>query len=139
MRYLGLDLGTKTLGISISDKTNTIASPLKTISFKSIDYNEIFNDLEKIITENNISEVALGLPYNMDGSMGFAAQRSLEFKEAFEKRFSIKITLIDERLTSVVAHNILHENGRKYIDHKKDVDTVAATVILDTFLSRKED
>ena len=85
MRYLGLDLGTKTLGISITDKTNTFVSPLKLIKFKSNDYNVALNELMPIINEYDIKVVVLGLPKNMDGTLGFAAKRSMDFKALLEK------------------------------------------------------
>ena len=108
MRYLGLDLGTKTLGVAITDKTNTLSSPLKTIRFAFEDYDAALNEVKDIIINNNITEIALGMPINMDGTKGFASERSLKFKKLLEETFSdIKITLIDERLSSISAHNIL--------------------------------
>ena len=138
MRYLGLDLGTKTLGVALTDKSNTISTPLKTIRFEFEKYESVLEELEEIITKNNVSEIALGLPKNMDGSMGFASDRSLNFKKLLEDNFKdIKVTLIDERLSSIEAHNILSGNGKKEKEKKKNVDAVAATIILDTFLKRK--
>ena len=136
MRYLGLDLGTKTLGVAISDKTNNIASPLTTLRFKDEDYNSLVEPLKDIILTNNITVIVLGLPKNMDSSMGFAAQRSLAFKELIEKNIDIEVVLEDERLTSVMAHNILSTNGKKEIHHKKVVDEIAATLILEDYLKR---
>ena len=137
MRYLGLDLGTKTLGVALTDKSNTISTPLKTIRFNFEDYESVISELKEIIEKNNVSEIALGLPINMDGSKGFAAQRSLKFKELLEENFGVNVTLIDERLSSIEAHNILSNNGKKEKEHKQNVDAVAATIILDTFLKRK--
>lgn len=138
MRYLGLDLGTKTLGIALTDKSNTIVTPLKIVKFDFEDYESLIPVVKELIDEYNIGEIALGLPKNMDGSLGFASNRSLNFKNMLEENISVPITLIDERLTSVEAHNILHNNGKKEIDHKKNIDAVAATIILETFLKRKE-
>ena len=138
MRYLGLDLGTKTLGIALTDKSNTIVTPLKIVKFDFEDYQSLIPVVKELIDEYNIGEIALGLPKNMDGSLGFASNRSLNFKNMLEENISVPITLIDERLTSVEAHNILHNNGKKEIDHKKNIDAVAATIILETFLKRKE-
>lgn len=137
MRYLGLDLGTKTLGVALTDKSNTISTPLKTIRFDFEDYDSVISELKDIIENNNVGEIALGIPINMDGSKGFAAERSLKFKELLEENFNINVTLIDERLSSIEAHNILSNNGKKEKEHKKNVDAVAATIILDTFLKRK--
>ncbi len=136
MRYLGLDLGTKTLGIAISDKTNNIASPLTTLRFENEDYNSLIEPLKDIILTNNITTIVLGLPKNMDSSMGFAAQRSLNFKELIEKNIEIEVVLEDERLTSVMAHNILSDNGKKMVHHKKVVDEIAATLILEDYLKK---
>lgn len=137
MRYLGLDLGTKTLGVALTDKSNTISTPLKTIRFNFEDYESVISELKEIIESNNVGEIALGLPINMDGSKGFAAERSLKFKELLEANFDIVVSLIDERLSSIEAHNILSNNGKKEKEHKQNVDAVAATIILDTFLKRK--
>lgn len=136
MRFLGLDLGTKTLGIAISDKTNSIASPLTTLRFNSEDYDSLINPLKDIINDNNITMIVLGLPKNMDSSLGFAAKRSNVFADILKNNIDIPIVLVDERLTSVIAHNILSENGKKMIDHKKDVDAVAACLILEDYLKR---
>lgn len=137
MRYLGLDLGTKTLGIAITDKSNTISSPYKTLRFSFEDYESSLIELEKIISENKITEMVLGLPINMDGSKGFASERSIKYKEMLEKRFNIPVNLVDERLSSIQAHNILSNNGKKAKEHKENVDAVAATIILDMFLRKK--
>ena len=137
MRYLGLDLGTKTLGVALTDKSNTISTPLKTIRFEFEKYDSVLEELETIIKDYSVKEIALGLPLNMDGSKGFAAERSLNFKKLLEDNLNISVTLIDERLSSIEAHNILSNNGKKEKEHKKNVDAVAATIILDTFLKRK--
>ena len=139
MRYLGLDLGTKTLGVAITDKSNLIASPLKTIHFNFEDYNYALDEVGKLLSLYSISSIALGLPLNMDGSKGFASQRSLNFKKMLEEKYDIEVTLIDERLSSVEAHNILSFNGKKERKHKESVDAVAATLILETFLKKKGD
>ena len=133
MRYLGMDLGTTTLGLSISDKLNIIASPLKVINFKKEDYESIMPEIEKIINENGITDVVLGLPKNMDNSLGFAAERSLNFKKMLE-RFNINVHLYDERLTTVEAFNILKATGNKKINQKNVIDAVSANIILDSYL-----
>lgn len=139
MRYLGLDLGTKTLGVAITDKSNLLASPLKTIHFDFENYDFALDEVGKILSEYEVSEIALGLPKNMNGSEGFASERSLNFKKMIEEKYNINVTLIDERLSSVEAHNILSFNGKKEKEHKKSVDAIAATLILETFLKKKGD
>ena len=140
MRFLGLDLGTKTLGISISDKTNTIASPLITLRFNENDYNSVLDDLKKIVLEKEITDFVLGLPKNMNNTLGFASERSLKFKELLEKNFEIPVHLIDERLSTVEAENILIKSNKSRQKRKKIIDNVASSIILDTFLKgRKEE
>lgn len=133
MRYLGLDLGTKTLGISMTDKTNTLVSPYKVIRFKSEDYESVIEELKEIIKKYDISKIALGLPKNMDGSIGFAGNRSLKFKELLHNN-GIEVELIDERLTTVMAEGIVHQNNDTVKNTKKKIDSIAASLILESFL-----
>ena len=135
MRYLGLDLGTTSLGIAISDKTNTLVSPYKLIKFPRENYDILLTELLKIIQEENIDAVVLGLPKNMDNTLGFAAQRSLHFKDMLESK-NIKVFLEDERLTTVEAINILKNNGVKNINKKDKTDMLSAVLILESYLKR---
>lgn len=136
MRYLGLDLGTTSLGVAISDKTNTLVSPLTLIKFKKEDYNDALNKLMEIINDKNISKVVLGLPKNMDNSLGFAAQRSLNFKKILERE-NIEVILEDERLTTVEAINIMKNNGLKRINEQNKTDVLSAVLILESYLKRQ--
>lgn len=135
MRYLGLDLGTTSLGVAISDKTNTLVSPLTLIKFKSEDYEDALNKLMVIIKDKNISKVVLGLPKNMDNSLGFAAQRSINFKSMLENE-GVLVILEDERLTTVEAINIMKDNGLKKISKQKKTDVISAVLILEMYLKR---
>ena len=135
MRYLGLDLGTTSLGVAISDKTNTLVSPLTLIKFKSEDYEDALNKLMVIIKDKNISKVVLGLPKNMDNSLGFAAQRSINFKSMLENE-GVLVILEDERLTTVEAINIMEDNGLKKINKQKKTDVISAVLILEMYLKR---
>ena len=137
MRYLGLDLGTKTLGIAISDKTNTIATKLKVIRYDEKTKEEMFLKLQKIIEEKKITDIVLGLPKNMDNSLGFAAQRSLDFKQELEKKVDVNIHLMDERLTTKEAEAILLSADVSRKKRKKVIDALAATIILEAFLKMK--
>ena len=134
MRVLALDLGTKSLGLAISDKTNTLSCPLKTLFYKENDFNYLLNELEIIIKENEVTTLVLGLPKNMDNSLGFASQRSLNFKKLLDERFDLEIVLQDERLSTVEAENILIANDMRRNKRKKIIDSVAAMIILDTYL-----
>lgn len=136
MRYLGLDLGTTSPGVAISDKTNTLVSPLTLIKFKREDYNEALNKLLEIIRDKNISKVVLGLPKNMDNSLGFAAQRSLNFKKILESA-NVEVILEDERLTTVEAINIMKNNGLKRINEQNKTDVLSAVLILESYLKRQ--
>lgn len=136
-RFIGLDLGTTSLGISISDKTNTIVSPLVLIKFKKEDYNTALKEVLDIIKEYNITDVVLGLPKNMDNSMGFAATRSINFKNMLEEN-NIAVHLEDERLTTVEAINIMKNNGVKKINKSGNTDILSAVLILESYIKRIE-
>ena len=137
MRYLGLDLGTKTLGVAISDRTNTIASFMKVLRYNS-DTKELIEELRDIISTNNITEIALGLPKNMNNSLGFASERSMKFKELLESEFSdVVVTLVDERLSTVEATNYLLDADMSRKKRKEKVDGIAASIILDTLLKMR--
>ncbi len=134
MRFLGLDLGTRTLGIAVSDRTNTIASPLKTIRFKESEYTSVIPELKSIVMEKGITDFVLGLPKNMNNSLGFASERSLNFKKLLEDNFALPVHLVDERLTTVEAENILLMSDHSRKKRKKVIDNVASSLILDTYL-----
>ena len=134
-RYLGLDLGTKTCGVAISDITNALVSPKETITFKNGDYAFLADKLSEIIKTNKITTVVIGLPINMDGSKGFASERTYNFIPYLEK-MGVKVETIDERLTSVMSQNILHECNIKSKNFGKKVDTLSAVLILEDYLRK---
>ncbi len=138
MRYLGLDLGTKTLGLAITDEAHTLVSPLKTIRFASNDYESAKEELLKIIKTNNISKIILGLPKNMDNTLGFASNRSLKFKEMLESIIDIPVILVDERLSTTEAEKILIRGDLSRKKRKKVIDSVAAVLILETYLKMED-
>ena len=139
MRCLGLDLGTRTCGLAMSDKTNFIASPFKTLKWDGESYDLLFVELDTIIKDYGITDLVLGLPKNMNNTLGFASERSLKFKEALENRYQLKVTLIDERLSTVEAENYLISADMSRKKRKKVIDGVAASLILDTYLKMKGD
>ncbi len=134
MRYLGLDLGTKSLGLAISDKSNMISLPFNTLHFKEENYQDVLLELDKIVKEKEITAFVLGLPKNMNNSLGFASERSLKFKSLLEERFSLPVYLVDERLSTMEAEKILLMSDKRRDKRKKVIDNVAASIILDTFL-----
>ena len=138
MRYLGLDLGTRTLGISISDTTKTIASTLKTIRFNDSDYDSILPELKSIIEEYEISKIVLGLPKNMNNTMGERCTTTIEFQKKLIDMFNIEVILQDERLTTVEATNYMLEADISRKKRKKKIDSLAANIILQTYLDREK-
>ena len=137
MRYLGLDLGSKTLGISISDTTNTIASVYTTLRFNEDNNLDTLDELKKIIEENNITTLVLGLPKNMNNTLGPRALITLEYKEKLEQELNIEVILYDERLTSVISNNVLIDADISRKKRKKKVDGMAAVIILQGYLDRR--
>ncbi len=137
MKYLGLDLGSKTLGIAISDASNTIASVLKTIRFSDEDYQSLIEPLKEILINNDVKTVVLGYPLNMNGTVGVRAEICLKFKEMLEKQLNVSVVMEDERLTSVISNQILIEADLSRKKRKKKVDGLAAQIILQSYLDRK--
>ena len=136
MRYLGLDLGSKTLGISISDKTNLIASVYTTLYFDNEDYHSLIMPLKEIIEKEEITTLVLGLPKNMNNTLGDRALITLEFKDMLEKELHIEVIMEDERLTSVISNNVLIEANVSRKKRKKKVDGMAAVIILQGYLDK---
>lgn len=132
-RYLGLDLGTKTLGVAITDKSNTIIFPHCTIRFERENYDEAIEKLKPIIEKEEITDVAIGLPINMDGSLGFATRRTENFIPKL-KALGVNVFTVDERLTSVEAERLLHDSNLKSKEFKDKVDMEAAVLILESYL-----
>lgn len=136
MRYLGLDLGTRTLGLSMSDPLGMIASSYRILRHNE-EYDKLIDELESIIKENNVSELVLGFPKNMNNSVGERGEIALAFKEKLETRFHIPVHMQDERLSTVEAENLLIANDTSRKKRKKVIDSVAATIILQSYLDRK--
>lgn len=134
MRYIGLDLGTKTLGVAVSDKTETIASTITTLRFSENNPEEVLDDLTKIMDEYKVGAIVIGLPKNMNNSLGFAAERTKEFVKVLNNTYDIPVYEQDERLSSVTANNVLLQADISRKKRKSKVDTVAATVILQNYL-----
>ena len=137
MRYLGLDLGTKTLGLEISDSLGTIATSYKILHHQE-DYDSLISQLEEVVNEKNIKAFVLGFPKNMNNSVGERGEIALKFKEKLEKKFQLPVYMEDERLTTRQAENLLISNNTSRKKRKKVIDCVAATIILQSFLDRRE-
>lgn len=136
MRALGLDLGTKTLGIAISDKLGLIASAYKTIFFNEGSYDELLEPIKEIVESENVETIVLGFPKNMNNTIGARAEETLVFKQKLESFLNQEVILEDERWTSVQANNLLIKADVSRKKRKKSIDKLAATFILQAYLDK---
>ena len=127
-RLIGLDLGSKRIGVSICDEKQLIATPLKTINRNSL--KDLIDELRIIINENNIKGIIVGNPLNMDGSSGRSAQSVKDTTENIEKNLDIPICLWDERLSTVGAFNLSSQLDINVSKREKKIDENAAAFIL---------
>ncbi len=138
-RILGLDYGSKTVGVAVSDPLGLTAQALEIIRRKSENkLRQTLARIEQLIKEYDIDTIVLGLPLNMNSEQGDRAQKSLEFKELLEKRTGLDVVMWDERLTTVEAIEIMNEAGIKPKDRKLYVDKIAAGFILQDYLNYQE-
>ena len=136
MIYLGLDLGSKTLGLSISDRTSTIATSLEVIRFNN--YEELFNRLDEIVYIRKVDTFVLGNPLNLDGSKSDRCKITEEFRKLLSERYPTKeIIMQDERLSTVEAQRLLLSNDESRKKRKKVVDKIAASIILQAYLDKR--
>ena len=135
MRYIGLDLGTKTLGISVSN--GVIATNYKTLRHNE-NYDYLIDEVSKIVTEQRIDKIVLGFPKNMNNTIGERANITLDFKKKLEQKTNLEVILEDERLTSCVANQVLIKADTSRKKRKERVDGVASVIILQSYLDRKE-
>lgn len=129
-RIIALDIGTKRIGVAVSDALWIGANPIETI-IRDNDKNAL-KKIKEHLKAYNTDIILIGVPYNMDGSLGFQAKNCLDFIEPLKKDYTILYQ--DERLSSVQAENILKQKGKKYTKNKALVDTMAACVILQEYL-----
>ena len=127
-RLIGVDMGTKRVGLSISDENRKIATPLKTINYENI---QIFiNELDKIINENNVHVIIIGNPKNMDGTEGASSQSVKDKVKLISEKTKIPVFLWDERLSTVGAFNLSSQLDVKVTKRVKNIDENAAAFIL---------
>ena len=134
MRILGLDLGQKTIGVAISDPLGYTAQGITTIKRKT--KKEDIEELKKICAEYNVEKIVIGLPKNMNNTIGFAGEKILEFSDIIKEEVCNDIEMWDERLTTVAAHRAMLEADMSRAKRKKIVDKMAATYILQGYLDR---
>lgn len=138
MRIMGLDYGSKTVGVAISDPLLITAQGVEIIRRK--DENKLRQTLariEELITEYEVTEIVLGLPKHMNNDVGVRAELSLEFREKLERRTGLPVIMHDERLTTVVADKTMMEAGVRREERKEYVDMIAATLILQNYLDMR--
>jgi putative Holliday junction resolvase len=138
MRIIGLDLGSKTLGVAISDYLGIVATPVDTFRFRENDLDAALVYLEKIVAEREVEKIVLGLPKNMDGSIGFQAEYCLQFKEMIQSKLFQEVVLVDERLSSSQVSKIMLHADLSRNKRKQNVDKLAATVILQSYLDSRK-
>lgn len=136
MRYLGLDLGSRTLGVAKSDPSGFIASSYTVIRHNE-EYDRLLEEVVKMVEELQIEAIVLGYPKNMNNTIGPKGELSEEFKKKLEERLDIPVYLQDERLTTKTATDMLIGGNVSRKDRKKVVDAVAATIILQSYLDKK--
>ncbi len=136
MKYLGLDLGEKTLGIALSE-SGIIASNLTTIRFKSEVYSDAVDQLIPLIQKYQIDCIILGLPKHMNNDLGIKGQSSIDFKALIESKIDIQVILWDERLSTKSALRILSLSNKKYDKQRQLKDEVAAQLILQNYLDSR--
>ncbi len=138
MKIMGLDLGSRTCGIALSDSSHILATGIETFNFKDDDYDSILNYLENIIVSEKVEEIALGYPKNMNNTIGERATICEKFKESLEARYNVKVLLVDERLTTRQVTNVLIDANVSRKKRKKQVDKLAATLILQSYLDSRK-
>ena len=134
-RWMGLDYGTKTVGVAVSDVLGITAQGVETVTRKSNKkLRQTLARIEALIEEYEVSKVVLGLPKNMNNTLGERVEKTLAFKEMLERRTNLPVVMWDERLTTVEAERTLIENKVRREDRKKYIDKIAAVFILQGYL-----
>jgi putative Holliday junction resolvase len=135
MRILGLDHGTKRIGVALSDELGMIAQPLEFIPAHPED--DVFVRLKELIERNHVSEIIVGMPRNMNGTMGPAAEKAQVFIGQIKDHFDTPVRDWDERLTTVQAQRVLISAGTRRSKRKEKVDKMAAAILLQSYLDSK--
>jgi putative Holliday junction resolvase len=134
MRVLAIDHGTKRVGLALSDETGTIAQPLQFLSAEP--GATLLERLKEIVDARKVEEIIVGLPRNMNGTYGPAAEKAREFVAALKQVLTVPIRTWDERLTTVQANRFLIDSGMRREKRKERVDQTAAAILLQSYLDR---
>ncbi|MED3549089.1 Holliday junction resolvase RuvX [Cytobacillus praedii] len=137
MRTMGLDVGSKTVGVALSDAFGWTAQGLETIKINEEENEFGFEQLGKIIKEHEVSKIVVGLPKNMNGSIGPRGEANQKFAAELERLYHLPVILWDERLSTVAAERVLLEADVSRKKRKKVIDKMAAVMILQGFLDSK--
>lgn len=132
MRYLALDHGTKRIGVAVSDELKMIAQPLEYIPTEPLD--AFLARLKQLLVEKEVERIFIGMPRNMDGSFGPAAEKVREFIAILKTEIGVPIQTLDERLTSAQANRVLLQGNVRRADRKEKVDAMAAAILLQSYL-----
>lgn len=135
MRIMAIDYGDARTGVAISDATGFLTGFTTVIHSRKAEV--VQEELVKLIAQHGVEELVMGFPRNMDGTEGPRADLYREFAAMVEEKSGMTVHLWDERRTTIEAHQILHTGGKKMKDHKKTVDAVAASLILEGYLTKK--
>ena len=135
LRIMAIDYGDARTGIAVSDPTGLLAGYTTVVQSRKADV--VAAEIARLVKELSVEELVMGYPKNMDGTEGPRAELYRTFAAQVEEVAGLTVVLWDERRTTVEAHAILHSNGKKMKDHRKNVDAVAATLILEGYLTRK--
>lgn len=133
MKIMAVDFGDARTGLAVCDRAEFLASPVGVIEEKN--FNACVQKVAFAVEEYDVKEVVVGLPKNMDGSIGARAEKCQLFADELAKLVNIPIKLWDERRTTISAHNILNETNTRGKKRKEVIDAVAATIILDDYLT----
>ncbi|WP_191992070.1 Holliday junction resolvase RuvX [Peribacillus tepidiphilus] len=134
MRTMGLDVGSKTVGVAISDAMGWTAQGIETIKINEDEKQFGFDRIEQLVKEYEVSKIVVGLPKNMNGTIGPRGEASKAYAEAIEKRLHIPVVLWDERLSTMAAERVLLEADMSRAKRKKVIDKMAAVMILQGYL-----
>jgi putative Holliday junction resolvase len=139
VRTLGLDYGSKTVGVAVTDPLGLTAQGVEIIRRQKENHlRKTYQRIRELCEQYDVEKIVLGLPLNMDDTMGDRAEKTLEFKKELERRLSVPVLLVDERLTTVEAIEIMDDAGIKISEREKYVDMIASTIILQDYMNSHE-
>lgn len=138
MRYMGLDLGNRTVGVAFSDPMGIVATGYETFRFNEKDLQKVLEYVKILVVEKKVDKIVLGLPKNMDGTLGFQSDYVLSFKKMVEDEINIEVILVDERLTTTQVTRVMLDADLSRKKRKAQVDKLAAVVILQSYLDSKK-